>query len=497
MASSLLKRAGRAAALNTLGNWFGLVGGFVSIVVIARLLTPADFGIFGMALVTFAIPEILSTGSLNQCLIQRRDLRPGHINSVFIQSLLLASIFFVALLVAAPFIAARFSSPELAPILRVFSVVLFIGALSSVPSALLQRDLKYRQITIVDISGTAAAAVVGIALALYFQNSWALVGMEIARRTVRLFAFLWFAKWWPSLRSSWAETAELTRFNAANVTSRLVQTVSASIPRILVGGMLGATALGLFNMSMRLREQAVSMLVAPMAAVALPVAAQAQNDMALMQKAFEGAIRLTALIAYPAFIGAAVIAPVAVPLMFGPQWTAGVPIIQVALLMGLRAPTTSFNSGVLIGMGRPAVIMRISIVALIATTGLVVMAINFGLMAVMLALFLAQFLTWVMGALAVKSAIGFSIRRQAAAGSTALLASIIMGTLVWLTQLVIPGAWSELVKLFALLLVGATSYVASLALLAPEVTKRFGCAAVLLSRGRSQDAMQMALGVAS
>jgi len=126
-----------------------------------------------------------------------------------------------------------------------------------------------------------------------------------------------------------------------------------------------------------------------------------------------------------------------------------------------------------------------------------VMAINFGLMAVMLALFLAQFLTWVMGAMAVKSAIGFSIRRQAAAGSTALLASIIMGTLVWLTPFVIPGAWSEVVKLFALLLVGVTSYLASLALLSPEVTRRFGCAAVLLSRGRSQDAMRMALGVAS
>ena len=100
MTQSLLRRAGKAVALNALGNWFGMAGSMLSLVFIARLLSPMDFGIFGMTLVIFSIPEIFASGSLNDALIQRRDLQAGHISSVFMQSLALAALLLLASLVS-------------------------------------------------------------------------------------------------------------------------------------------------------------------------------------------------------------------------------------------------------------------------------------------------------------------------------------------------------------------------------------------------------------
>ncbi|MEH6409392.1 MAG: lipopolysaccharide biosynthesis protein [Hyphomonas sp.] len=480
--------------LSAIGNWVGLIGGLLSLVFIARLLSPMDFGVFGMALVTFSIPEILTSGSLGESLIQRKNLKPGHVNSVFIQSLLLAFVFWLIVVLSAPLIARGFNQPELVPILRVFSVVLLIGALTSVPAALLQRDLRFSEITMVDVVGTIVAAVVGVTLAYFLRNVWALVGMEMSRRTVRLVAFAYLAKWRPSFESSWTATRELTRFNSANMISKFVQAVDGAVPRVFIGSMLGPAALGMFNISVRLLMQVNGAVVSPFAAVALPVASQTQNDLPMLHRAIEGAMRLAALIAYPTFIGACVIAPVAVPIVFGEQWIPAVPIIQVVLLMGLRSPTTAFNAGVLMGVGRPDYILKIAIVSLVASTILVLATIRYGLYAVVIALLVQQLMTWMLGALAVKSAIGFPMHRQVIAGSTAFIAALVMGLIVWLSMRMLPDAWTGPIEMLVLVPIGVVSYLAALACLSPRLAHRVVQALIILVQGRPEEALAVARG---
>jgi len=108
MASSLFRRAGEAVMLNAVGNWIGMFGSLLSIIFIARILSPEEFGVFAMMLVVFSLPETPVTGSLNDSLIQRRELRPGHTNSVLVQSLVLAAIFSIGVNLLAPLIASGF-----------------------------------------------------------------------------------------------------------------------------------------------------------------------------------------------------------------------------------------------------------------------------------------------------------------------------------------------------------------------------------------------------
>ena len=494
MAQSLLRRAGKAVMFNALGNWFGMVGGMLSLVFIARLLSPMDFGIYGMTLVTFAIPEIFASGSLNESLIQRRNLKAGHVNSVFMQSLFLATLFWLGTYLLAPLIAQAFNHPELVPMIRVFAVSLYFGALTSVPAALLQRDLRYSEITIVDVLGTICAAIVGVTLAFILQNAWALVFMELSRRVIRLVAFATLAKWTPSFKSSWTETRELSRYNSLNMATKVVYAIETTISRGLIGAVLGSAALGMFNMAVRLQEQAKSAFVTPFSAVALPVASQTQHDLPTLHRAIEGAMRLAGLIAYPTFIGASVIAPVAVPIVFGEQWIPAITTIQIFLLMGLRSPTTAFNSGVLNGVGRIDWTFKITLTGMIVTSMAVAATIHISLEAVAVALMMQSLLIWGLGAYAVKSSVGFPMHRQVLAGSTALIASVIMGAVVWVAMQFQPETMTAPVRLMMLVLIGVLTYAGALASLSPRFAKRALQAAIMLLQGRREDAIALAKG---
>jgi len=494
MSEGLLRRAGKAVVLNAMGNWFGMISGMLSLVVIARLLSPTDFGVFGMVLVAFAIPEMFVSGSLNDSLIQRRNLQPGHINSVFMQSLILAVIFWLGISLASPLIARGFGHPELEGMLRFFSITLFMGAYASIPAALLQRDLRYREITIVDILGTLVAAIVGVVCAIYLRSAWALIFMEMSRRTVRLVAFTVIAKWRPSVKTSWLETVELTRYNSLNMATRVIQSVESAFTRSAVGAVQGPAALGMFNMATRLLEQSKAAVVQPFASVALPVASQTQHDLPMLYRAIEGAMKLAGLIAYPTFIGAFVIAPVAIPVVFGEQWIPAVPTIQIFFLMGLRTPTSAFNTGVLNGVGRVDWTFKISLTGLALTGALIAATIQISLEAVALAVLAQIMITWVIGAYAVKESIGFPMHRQIIVGSTALMASAIMAVVVWAVLTSLSDIIQAPVQLLILVSVGLVSYPIALAALAPALAVRLWRASILAAKGRREEAIALVKG---
>ncbi len=488
MTQGLLRSAGKAVAWNALANWIGILGGFLSLVVLARLLAPAEFGLYGMALVALAIPEIAGN-SLSQSLIQQPDLKPGHSNSVFLMSVSFALFFFALTLVCAPFVADAFGQPRLTHMVRVLSVILLLGALGTVSAALLQRDLRYREITYIDVAGTVIASMAGIILAIVLKTAWALVFMELLRRTVRTIGFVWLAGWRPSWQTRWQDARDLARFNLANVGLDLVRVAETSLPRAVVGAVLGPAALGMFNLALRILDQLRLALVSPIGAMALPVAARSHTNLPVLHRALEGAIQLTSLLAYPALIGAAVVAPIFVPLLFGAQWISAIPAVQIALLMGLRAPSSAFNAGILKGVGRPVFLLNISIVGLVVLLAALPLTASLGLEAVMFTLLAQQLLMWGLSSWGIAKVIDFPVARQLTIGTGALGAALVMAAIVTGLHFGLPPGWPDSVTLAVLVLAGAVSYVASLAAISPRTAARIIRALRELARGNRAAAL--------
>lgn len=491
MSSSLLRRAGQAVALNALANWITMIGSFVSLIIIARILTPEDYGIYVAALVAISLPEIIATGSLGDALIQHKDLRKGHVNSIFLQSMVLAAGFWLVLILLAPFIARQAGHSNVAPVLIVCGSMLPIGAMMSVPASLLNRDLRYKEITFVDVLGTVVSGVVGIVLAILWRNEWALVVMELSRRVVRLVAFMIFAKWIPSIEFHWNDMRELGRFNLFNGVSRILQTVDTVLPRTIVGATLGPASLGIFNLAERLVDQAKSALVNPFASIALPIAAMVQADRPALIRAMENAIRMSSFLANPTFIGGFVVAPFAIPLVLGEQWIPSIPIIQIYMIISLRSPMTAIIAGVLRGVGRPDTVIFLTAASIILTFILVGCVYQYGLYAIALALLAKMVITFFLSTWAIQRVVGFSIIRQMQAGATSFFASCIMGGIVWLALTYLPDPGNPLLHLAELVLIGVAAYFFALLALAPRLGLRTIKAARVLVSGHPKEAIQM------
>src|SRR5690606_6921118 len=258
-----MKRAGKAALWISAAKWFDVVGAMLTLLFTARLLPPEAFGVYGMALLAMLVPEIVVGGALAESLIQRKDLRPGHLNGAFWLHIVLFAAFAAGLVLVTPLIVDLFEEPALALALPVMLVSVLFSCLGAVPGAILQRDLRFGAVAIGDVASTIAAAVLGIGLALAGFGMWSLIWMEVGRRIAKYGVFIAAARWLPTLKFEVADLVELMRFNLLTLTTRLLGQLETAIPKFFVATFLGAQALGYFNMAIRLYQQISAVMIAP------------------------------------------------------------------------------------------------------------------------------------------------------------------------------------------------------------------------------------------
>jgi O-antigen/teichoic acid export membrane protein len=266
--------------------------------------------------------------------------------------------------------------------------------------------------------------------------------METTRAFVRTATLMPVARWVPGVVTSRAAIADIWPFGRKVIAIRLLQYVDRVTPVTVLGLVLGQTAVGFFSLGWRIYQQIQGVLVAPMASVAMPAAALAQDDLPTLRAILQGATRATSAIAYPAFIGAAAIAPVAVPFLFGSKWTPAVPAVQVLLLIGIRSAISAFNGGVMRGLGRPDLQLGMLAVGATATLLMVPIAAPYGVGAVGGAILARSLLTWPIGAAHIHRLTGLPAWMQARVGVEALIAACLMGAFILgLQQLFVWAPW--------------------------------------------------------
>jgi O-antigen/teichoic acid export membrane protein len=466
-----------AVAWAAAAKWLDVIASTATFLLLAALIGPEAWGLYGMVLVVTTLPETIIGGPLAEVLIQHRELRPGHVGAARALHLVVALFFMALAFVAGPWIAAGFGEAEIGVLLPVFAITLLPLAVGSPSTALLQRRLQFRSIALVDASGTAVAAAVGMGVALSGGGVWSLVWMEGARRCVRAVAFLIAEGSTPSFRFSGQDLRDLTHFNLMTLGAQLLMKIDGVVPRLAVGAVLGPAALGYFNFAYRLYEQASALVIAPFGAVALPMVARLRDDRERLHTAIRKIMRASAVLAYPAFIGAAAVAPVAIPLLLGQSWAPGVAVVQLVLLLGVRSATNAYTGAILRGSGRPGLQTMNMAIGLAVTCCLVPLAVGFGVEAVALAMLARAMVVWVVGAVLAERASGYRAINQIVVGWRSLLASLVMGGVVLLAiaQLAdVPASWLLLAAIGG----GMAVYSAVLAALDPAAVREAAVALV-------------------
>jgi O-antigen/teichoic acid export membrane protein len=334
-AESLTTRTARAAQWRFAGAAVGAVSQFVVGVLLARLLTPADFGIVALAYVVLGFAQPLGDLGLGNAVVQRTELTDRHVRTAFTFSTLMGLVVAVVLAIVAPLGAAAMRDANVTPVLRALSAGFAIRGTAVVAEALLRRHLDFRPHVLIE---TASYVVgyggVGVSLALLGHGVWSLVWAGLVQAMVSSAAQLAVVRHpvRPLLASR--ELAELLGFGLAAAASRCVNYVALNGDYFVVGRSMGAASLGLYSRAYGLMNLPHTYAANVMSRVMFPALAQVQGEQVRLQRAFLLVTELTAMIAAPSMVTLAIVAPHFVRGLYGPQWNGVVVPLQILCMAG-------------------------------------------------------------------------------------------------------------------------------------------------------------------
>jgi O-antigen/teichoic acid export membrane protein len=311
----------------------------VVLVLLTRLLTPADFGLVTAALVVINFSLNFSQVGLGPALIQRPVLEPRHTITAFIASGLFGLLLAVIVWLAAPLIAQFFRMEHITPVVRALAIIFIISGVATVPESLLQRDLRFRLIANRDLLAYAVSWLgVGVGLAFLGWGIWSLVAAQLTQVTIRTAILLRAAPPFLRGRPTWASFVELMVYGVGQSITRMGVIIANQVDNLVVGRWLGAAALGIYSRAYQLMQVPTGLLADVLDKVLFPTMARVQDDPRRLASAYLRATAALALLTLPIGVVAAVLAPELIAVAFGSRWQALVSPFQVlALGMMLRA----------------------------------------------------------------------------------------------------------------------------------------------------------------
>jgi O-antigen/teichoic acid export membrane protein len=359
-------------------------------IILARMLTPDEWGIAGMAFAVAGILYIVSDPVVGAALVQRRTITEQDRSTAFWMSAALGVSMCVLGLAFSGSLASFFGEPQVQGLFAALSVGFLISALGSVPDALLSRELAYRSLELRQIAGTLVGAAVAIPVALAGGGPWAIVANSLATIATSTVLLWVFCRWRPTLVVSLESVRAIGGFGLSVLGSHLLLYAQTSVDKILVGRYLGSRSLGTYAFAFNLMFTPIMNIAYPLNGVLFPALATIQSDEGRLVAAWLRAKRVAVAVMAPLFLTLFVVCPDLVPAVFGKKWDDAIPVLQLLCLAGVAQSLTAFNGIFLIVRGLARRLLLVMALVAGATTVSVVIGLPWGVLAVAAAYASAQ-----------------------------------------------------------------------------------------------------------
>ena len=329
--------------------------GFIRTIVLARLLVPKDFGLFGIALLTFSAVEIFSRTGFQTALIQKKENAESYLNTAWTVSALRAVVLFFLLFVSAPLIAKLFNSPQATSVIKVIAISTLLSGFSNLGIVFFQKELEFNKQFIYEISGALIELTVAITLAFILQNVWALVWGLLASSFIRFILSYALHPFRPHFELDKEKFKDLFTFGKWILGSGILAFLVTQGDDIFVGKMLGVTALGLYQMAFTLSNIPATEITNVISQVTFPTYSKFQDDLPRLREAYLKVLQLTAFLSFPIAGGIFLFAPDFVKIFMGNKWAPIIPTLKVLVFAGLFRSLLATTGPVLYAIGKPVV----------------------------------------------------------------------------------------------------------------------------------------------
>jgi O-antigen/teichoic acid export membrane protein len=427
-------------------------------IVVVRLLTPADYGLFGYAALIAGFTDLVAELGLGAAIVQRRDLDETDLETVFWLSLGLAGVVYGAAWLSAPAVAGFFSQPQLIDVLRVSMLTFLISSLRVISWSLLTKHVDFKRRSIAETIGTIAGSVTTLALAWAGRGVWALVFGQIVRQSVLTLACMLLRPWRPRGRFSRAGAGRVLGFGARTSGGRVAWYLYSNADYLVVGKLLGQQALGFYTLVFEFAMLPADRISSVVNQVAFPVYAQLQDRPEPFKRYFLTTMTLISIVTCPIMLGLWSVADIAVPALLTPTWQPIVGPLQIMCVLGMVMSISSLIAPAVNAKGRPGLVLRFNLICLAVMPAGFVVGSRYGLAGVCWAwviLFPAVAAIWFR---MTRPLIGYTWGELAAALLPAAAAAASMGLVLTLVRSATAVMPIGLPRLAMLIMAGAATY---------------------------------------
>lgn len=429
---------------------------FIVSIVLARLLSPEDYGTIALVTVFTTILQVFVDSGLGTALIQKKNADDLDFSSVFYFNFVVCIILYMGMFLAAPVIARFYGDSSLVPIIRVISLTIVISGVKGIQQSYVSRNMLFKRFFFATLGGTIFSAFLGVGLAYAGFGVWAIVAQQLSNTMIDTLILWITVKWRPKKMFSWKRLKGLLSFGWKLLVSSLLDTVYNNLRNLIIGKFYSSADLAYYNQGDKFPKLIVTNINSSIDSVLLPTLSSAQDDRERVKNMTRRAIKTSTYIMAPLMVGLAFCATPIVRLVLTEKWLPCVPYLQIFCITYMFWPIHTANLNAINAMGRSDYFLKLEIAKKTIGMILLLSTMRFGVMVMAYSLLISSITSQIINSWPNKRLLGYGYLEQLRDIFPSIMTALFMGGCVNLVKLF---GLSDLLTLLIQVSLGAIIYI--------------------------------------
>ncbi len=386
--------------------------GLVASVLLARILSPREFGLLGMIYIFTATSASIADSGLSTSLIRTKNVSSIDYSTVFYVNIGISLSLYVIIFLLSPFIANFYNEPELVNIIRVYALIFVITSFSSVQQSILVKKMAFKRLMLLNMPGIIIGAGIGITMAYQDYGIWSIIFMQLITQSI-LSIMLWIASdWKPILEFSKELLKKHYNFGYKLMISGVLHSAFENVYNVLIGKYFTTQVLGQFERARTYNNYPVHILGAIISKVTYPLLTRLEDQQKNTLSAYKQILQLSSFISIPTML---ILSAVSIPLfnlILGPQWNEAALFFKILCFAGMLYPVRAFNLNILKVFGRSDLFLKLEIFKNIIIITILFCAVNYGIYSIVWSIVLISILELIMNVHYTNKVMSYSLYSQ-------------------------------------------------------------------------------------
>ena len=414
---------------------------FVLTVVLARLLSPDDYGIIAMPTIFLAIAQVLIDSGFANALIRKPDLNEKDLSTAFYFNVIVGLGAYLILFISSPLIADFFNTPILSNLLKVAALVVFLNSLGIVQQAVLTKIMDFKSQAIISAISTFVSGALGVWMAYSGYGVWSLVSQQVSAALLRVVLLWLYGKWKPIWAWSQSSFMYLWNFGSKVIVIGLMDTIYNNVYAFVIGKKYTADDLGYFTRAQHFADLPIANINGIVQKVTLPLLSEIQEDNTRLSAIYLKLIEMTSLLIIPLMFGLASMGPPLVISLLGKEWEGCVLLFQILCIARFWTPFNALNINLLQVKGRTDLLLKLELAKKGVITIILGLTFYRGVIFLVGGFAVCTFIAFMINTFYTKRLIGVSLLKQLQAILPAVSISIVMMIVILLVNMVMTNVY--------------------------------------------------------